>query len=103
MYYGGTAGDGGVAEAVCDSDHSPAIDWGVLDRGLRHSRRSWFGGVSGECPGDEELTGTQKRCAGDSMANEAAHLWSAAGLVSALLGNPHDAFVLAASQLLGSS
>src|SRR5437899_2195070 len=39
----GTEGDGGLAEAVWDSDHSPAIDWSVLDRGLRHSRRSAAG------------------------------------------------------------
>src|SRR5947209_15455969 len=74
MYDVGTEGDGGVAKAVCDSDHSPAIDWSVLDRGLRHSRRSWFRSVSGECPGDEELTRAQKRRAGESMADEAAHL-----------------------------
>ena len=83
MYYVGTEGDGGVAEAMCDSNHRPAIDRGVLDRGLRHSRRIWVRSVSGKCPGDEELTRAQKRCAGEAMADEAAHLWSVAELVSA--------------------
>jgi hypothetical protein len=41
---------------------------------------------------------TQKRCAGESMADEAAHLWSVAELVSALSRNPHDADLLAAAQ-----
>src|SRR6201982_3324778 len=95
MYHFGTEGDGGLAEAVWDSDHSPAVDWSVLDCGLRHSRRSWFRSVFGECQGDEELTRAQKRCAGESMADETAHLWSVAELVSALSGNPHDADLLA--------
>src|SRR6266566_5380309 len=97
MYYVGTEGDGGVAEAMCDSNHRPAIDRGVLDRGLRHSRRIWVRSVSGKCPGDEELTRAQKRCARESMADEAAHLWSVAELVSALSSNPYDADLLAAA------
>jgi hypothetical protein len=52
----------------------------------------------GECPGDEELTRAQKRCAGESMADEAAHLWSIAELVSPLSTNPYDADLLAAAQ-----
>jgi hypothetical protein len=51
MYYVGAEGDGGLAEAARDSDHSSAIDWSALDRGLRHSRRSWFRRISGECQG----------------------------------------------------
>src|ERR1700730_7628113 len=98
MYDVGTEGDGGLAEAVCDSDDSSAVDWSVLDRSLRDSRRSWFRSVSGECPGDEELTRPQKRCAGESMADEAAHLRSVAELVSTLARNPHDADLLAAAQ-----
>src|SRR5260370_9161655 len=98
MYDVRTEGDGGVAKAVCDSDHSPAIDWSVLDRGLRHSRRSWFRSVSGECPGDEELTRAQKRCAGEPMADEAAHLWPIAELVYPLSAHPYDAGLLAAAQ-----
>jgi transposase len=31
-----------LAEAVCDSDHSAAIDWSVLDRALRHSEEAGF-------------------------------------------------------------
>ncbi len=49
-------------------------------------------------PGDEELTRAQKRCARESMADEAAHLWSVAELVSALSSNPYDADLLAAAQ-----
>src|SRR5215469_18814510 len=53
-------GHGRLAEAMQDSNHSHAIDWGVLGLGLRRSRRSWFGSVSGECQRDEEPTRTQK-------------------------------------------
>lgn len=70
----------------------------VLGLGLRHSRRSWFRSLSGQCQRDEELTRTQKRRAGKSMADEAAHLRSVAELVSALSRNPHDANLLAAAQ-----
>ena len=58
----------------------------------------WFGGVSGECAGDQKSTRAQKRRAGESMADEAAHLWAVAKFVSALAGNPHDADVLAPAQ-----
>src|SRR6266550_9504384 len=77
-------GDGGLAEAMCDSDRGDAIDWRVLDRGVRHSGRGWFRNVSGECAGHEEPTGAQKRCAGESMADEAAHLWAITKFVSAV-------------------
>ena len=90
--------DGGLAEAMRDSDRSHAIDGRVLDRGLRHSRRSWFRSVPGECAGDEESAGAQKRRAGESMADEAAHLRAVAEFVSAVAGDPHDADVLAAAQ-----
>lgn len=69
-----------------------------LDRGLRHSRTRRVQSVSRECQPDEELTGAQKRCAGESRADEAAHLWSVAELVSALSRNPHDADLLAVAQ-----
>src|ERR1700756_1817925 len=69
---------------MCDSDHSAAIDWGVMGRDLRHSRGSRVQSVSGECQPNEELTRAQKRCAGESMADEAAHLWSVAELVRLL-------------------
>ena len=55
-------------------DRRDAIDWGVLDRGIRHSGTSWSGSLSGECAGHEESTGTQKRRAGESMADEAVIL-----------------------------
>ena len=59
---------------------------------------SWFRSVPGECAGDEESAGAQKRRAGESMADEAAHLWAVAKFVSAVAGDPHDADVLAAAQ-----
>jgi hypothetical protein len=85
-------------KAMRDSDHSHAIDGRVLDRGLRHTRRSWFRSVPGECPGDEESAGAQKRRAGESMADEAAHLRAITKLVSTVAGGPNDANVLAAAQ-----
>ena len=54
--------------------------------------------VPGECAGDEESAGAQKRRAGESMADEAAHLRAVAKFVSAVAGNSHDADVLAAAQ-----
>jgi len=38
-----------------DSDGGDAIHGGVLDRGLRHSRSSRFGGIPGECSRDQEI------------------------------------------------
>src|SRR6266404_5919061 len=74
MHHGRAEGDGAQAEAKCDSDRRDAIHWRVLDRGIRHSRRSWSGSVPGECAGHEEPTGTKKRRAGESMADEAVIL-----------------------------
>ncbi len=95
---GRTEGDGGLAEAMCDSDRRDAINWRLLDRGIRHSRTSWSGSVPGKCAGHEEPTRAQKRRAGESMADEAAHLWAVAKFVSAVAGDPHDADLLAAAQ-----
>ena len=57
-----------------------------------------FGSVPGECPGDEESARAQERRAGESMADEAAHLRAVAKFVPAVAGDPHDADVLAAAQ-----
>src|SRR5262249_12275836 len=98
VHHSRAEGDGRLAEAMRDSDRSHAIDWGVLDRGIRHSGRGWFGGVLGECTGYKEPTRAQKRRAGESMADEAAHVWTVAEFVSAVAGDPHAAHVLAAAQ-----
>ena len=87
-----------MAEAMRDSDRCDAVNGSVLDRGIRHSRSGGFGSVPGKCAGDEESAGTQKRRAGESMADEAAHLWAVAQFVPAAAGDPHDANVLAATQ-----
>src|SRR5467141_3737342 len=75
-----------------------AIHGRVLDRRIRHSRTSGFGSVLGECARDEEFAGTQKRCAGESMADEAAHVRTIAKFFSAVAGDSQDADVLAAAQ-----
>jgi hypothetical protein len=54
--------------------------------------------VPGECAGHEEPTRAQKRRAGESMADEAAHLRVITELVSPVAGDPHDADLLAAAQ-----
>ena len=51
-----------------------------------------------KCTGDEESAGTQKRRAGESMADEAAHLWTVAQFVPAAAGDPYDANLLATAQ-----
>src|SRR6266566_5138674 len=91
-------GDGRLAEAMRNSHRCLAIDRGVLDRGLRHSGGSGIGSVPGECPGDEELARAQERRAGESMADEAAHLWAVAEFVSASARDSHNADVLAATE-----
>src|SRR5438445_12788310 len=75
-------GHGCVAAAVRDSDRRDAIDRSLLDRRIRHSGTSRFGRVPGECPGHEESAGAQNRRAGESVVDEAAHLWAIAKFVS---------------------
>src|SRR5438093_13121713 len=53
--------DGRLAEAMPDSNRRDAVDWRVLDRGIRHPRGGWFRSVPGECAGNEESTRAQKR------------------------------------------
>src|ERR1700730_4256839 len=57
-----------------NSHRSHAIYGRVLDCRLRSSGRGRFRSVFGECAGDEESAGAQERRAGESMADEAAHL-----------------------------
>src|SRR2546428_257574 len=90
--------DGRLAEAMPDSNRRDAVDWRVLDRGIRHPRGGWFRSVPGECAGNEESTRAQKRRAREPMADEAAHLRLTAEFVSPVAGDPHDADVLAAAQ-----
>src|SRR6266853_6092756 len=59
---------------------------------------SGFGSLPGERAGDEESAGSQKRCAGEPMADEAAHLRAVAKFVPAVATDPQDADVLAAAQ-----
>src|SRR5436309_4679488 len=60
-----------MAEAMPDPERRDAIDWGVLDCGVRHTRRGWFASLPGECPRDEESAGAQERRAGEPVADEA--------------------------------
>ena len=98
MHHRRVKGDGRLAEAVRDSDCRDAIHWRVLGRRIRHSRTSWFGSVLGECTGHEESARAKKRRAGESVADEAAHLWTVAKFVSTSTGNPHHANLLAAAE-----
>src|ERR1700736_6355848 len=81
MHHSRAEGDGRLVEAMRNSDRGHAINWRVLDRGIRHSRSGGFGSVLGECAGDEESAGAQKPRAGESMADEATHLWALAKFV----------------------
>src|SRR5438093_3879731 len=94
--------DGRLAEAMPDSNRRDAVDWRVLDRGIRHPRGGWYRSVPGECAGNEESTRAQKRRTREPMADEAAHLRLIAEFVSPLAGDPHDADVLAPAQCLGA-
>src|ERR1700730_9139653 len=98
MYYGGAEGDGRLAEAMPDPDDSDAIDGSLLDRGIRHFGSSRVGSIPGECARDQEFARAQKRRARESVADEAAHLWAVAGLVSAGAGKSQGAHLLAAAQ-----
>src|SRR6516162_4813654 len=98
MHYGGAEGHGGLAEAMWDPDGSDAINGSLLDRGIRHLGSSRVRGVPGECARDQESARAQKRRAGESMADEAAHLRAVAELVSAAARNSHAPNLLAATQ-----
>src|SRR5258708_37876815 len=98
MYHRRAEGDGGLAEAMRDSDRRNAIHWRVLDRGIRHSRTSWFGSLPGECSGYEESAGAQKRRTRESVADEVAHLRTVAKFISAVAGDPQAGDLLASAQ-----
>jgi hypothetical protein len=51
-----------------------------------------------KCPGHEESARAQKRRAGESMADEATHVWTGAKFVSAIAGDSHDADLLATAE-----
>src|SRR6267154_484589 len=102
MHHRRAEGDGGLAEAMRDSDRRDAIHWRVLGRRIRHSGTSGLGSVPGECPRHEESARAQKRRAGESMVDEAAHLWIVAKFVPAVAGDSHDADLLAAAQRSGA-
>src|SRR5438132_92638 len=74
MYYVGTEGDGGLPEAMSDSDHSPAIDWGVLGFGQSHSgrrTRSLSAGGTPELAGEGER-GRNRTQSGRQLARRSA-------------------------------
>ena len=71
VHHSGAEGDGGLAEAMRDSYCRDAIDRSLLCRGIRHSGTSGFRGVPGECAGNQESAGAQKRRAGEPMVDEA--------------------------------
>src|ERR1700730_4406082 len=78
LHHGGAEGDGRLAAAVRDSHRGHAIDRGVLDGGVRHPGAGGFRGVPDQCAGYEEPAGAQDGRAGESMADEVAHLWTGA-------------------------
>src|SRR6266436_525120 len=98
MHDSGTEGDGRLAAAVQDSDSRDAIHGRVLGRGIRHFGASWSRSVLGECAGHEKSARTQKRRAGKSVVDEAAHVWTVAKFLSAVAGDSHDADLLAAAE-----
>src|SRR6516165_5840501 len=98
MHHRRAEGDGRLAEAMRDSDRRDAIHRSVLDRGIRHSRAGKFRSLFGECTGDQEFTRAQERRAGESVVDEAAHLWPTTKFVSANAADSHDAYVQAAAQ-----
>ena len=73
----GTEGDGGLAQAMRDPDHGPAIDRGVLDRGLRYLESSGFEVYLVNARRPRIYPGAKATCR-KSMADEAAHLWTVA-------------------------
>src|SRR5450755_606301 len=87
-----------LAQTMRDPDRGHAINRSLLDRGIRYLGRSRVGSVSGECARDQESARAQKRRARESMADEAAHLWTVAEFVSAAARNSHAADLLAAAQ-----
>src|SRR5260370_42279824 len=70
----------------------------VVGRRIRYFRASWSRSVLGECAGHEESARTQKRRAGKSVVDEAAHVWTGAQFLSAVAGDSRDANLLAAAQ-----
>src|SRR5260370_22442151 len=81
-----------------DSNCRNAIYRSLLGRRIRHSGTSGFGSVSGKCPGHEESARAQERRTGESVADEAAHLWTVAKFVPAITRDSRDADLLAAAQ-----
>src|SRR5207245_7930349 len=98
VHHRGAESHGDLAAAMRDWDRGDAIHWRVLGRRIRHFGASGFGGVPGEGRGHEELARLQKRCAGESVADEAAHLWIVAKFLSAVAGDSRDADLLAAAE-----
>src|SRR6516225_9563236 len=98
MHHRRTQGDGRLAEAMQNSNCRDAIHRSLLGRGIRHSATSGFGGVPGECPGHEESARAEERRTGESMADEAAHLWTVAKFVPAITRDSCDADLLEAAQ-----
>src|SRR5215470_5036605 len=102
LHYRRAEEDGRVADTMRDSHSRAAIYGSVLDCGLRHFGRGGSGSVSGECARDEESSWAENGRAGESVVDEAAHLWAVAQFLSASAGDPHDADLLAATQRSGA-
>src|SRR5260370_20055376 len=81
-----------------DSNCRNAIHRSLLGRRIRHSGTSGFGSVSSKCPGHEESARPEERRAGESVAVEAAHLWTGAKFGPAITRDSRDAGLLAATQ-----
>src|SRR5437660_8075258 len=87
MHHRPAKGDGRLAKAMQNSNSRDAIHRSLLGCGIRHSGTSGFGGVPGECPGHEESARAQERRTGESVADEATHLWTVAKFVPAITGD----------------
>src|SRR5580704_2591683 len=67
----------------------------VLDRAVRRSRAAWHPGGAGEWAAHQKRPRTKNRCAGMPMADETAHLRTAARLLPAGAGDGKRAHDLA--------
>src|SRR5437660_820039 len=98
MFHGGPALPGGLVTTLWSEDRGHAVDGSVLDPHLRDSRGMWYPSVFGQCTAHQEPTGTEERCAGESMVAEIAHLRVAEQLVPTAFGDSCASYLLAATR-----